>query len=152
MIKPKRVHHLAVFVSDLKRSVQFYTDIVGMKVRETTDTGFAFLCTDTYHHCLGLIEHPRGARPSQRESGHLHHFALELENREELLRAVEFLKGKGVEIVRGPGEWTGAGSHKDVFFLDPDGNWVEFFCEMDQVPLERLGEPPRHSSGAYRTW
>ncbi len=152
MINPKRVHHLGVFVSNLEGSVKFYTEIVGLKVRETTDTGFAFLCADTYHHCLGLIERPEDMTPAPRGSSCLHHLAIELENQEELLRAVEFLKSKGVEIVHGPGQWAAAGSHKDVYFLDPDGNWVELFCDMEQIPLEKLGAPPPHSSGAYRPW
>ena len=79
------------------------------------------------------------------------HIAFEFDSREEWLSALDHVRSCGVEIVDGPlvhgHEATsnqsfvgGSGSHA-FYFLDPDGNRIEFYCWMMKVSRPTVAAP-----------
>ena len=67
--------------------------------------------------------------------------ALEVENRDEFMKALAQLHTKGVKIINGPlthgiesgGNLEGSGS-RSFYFNDPDGNRLEIFTDGMKVP------------------
>ena len=65
------------------------------------------------------------------------HIAFELPNRKEWLKALEHIRGCGVEIAYGPivhgpegdGFLQGSGN-RAFYFCDPDGNYIEIYCDI----------------------
>ena len=58
--KIQRLGHVVVMVSDLERSVKFYTQVLGFKVSDIYSEdlqpgGFAFLRCHTDHHTIALV-------------------------------------------------------------------------------------------------
>jgi catechol 2,3-dioxygenase-like lactoylglutathione lyase family enzyme len=135
-IQPKKLGHLVLKVRDIHTSVRFYTEIVGLEVSDWIEETMVFLRCGQDHHDLGLFQLPKDSphfdavetpgRPG------LEHFSYEVENYAVLESAVAMLCAHGVEIVRGPGK-HGPGENCFLVFKDPDGNYVEFYCEMIQV-------------------
>ena len=137
---PQRIGHIVLNVRDLKASVRFYTEIVGLTVSDYIEDQMAFLRCSDDHHDVGLAQIPaddlrrdetyRPARPG------LEHFAYKLESLEEIEEAARYLKEQGVEIVRGIGK-HGPGENLFLVFKDPDGNYCEFYAEMVQVTPDK---------------
>jgi len=50
-------------------------------------------------------------------------------------RSVRVLQAHNIEIVRGIGR-HGPGNNLFLVFKDPDGNNVEVYCEMTQIPKD----------------
>lgn len=130
---PRRLGHLVLTVRDVKKSCEFYTEIVGLTVSDWIADQMVFLrCGPGHdHHDLGLAQIPSASDAEVPRVG-LEHFSYELENLEEVEEAAEFLQDKGIEIVRGIGK-HGPGENVFLVFKDPDGNNVEYFCEMTQI-------------------
>lgn len=137
---PNRLGHLVLKVRDIHESVRFYTEVVGLTVSDWIEDKMVFLRCGTDHHDLGLFQLPPEALAKARPAGEgdpgLEHFSYEVDDYEEIEKAVEMLKARGVEIVRGPGK-HGPGENVFLVFKDPDGNFVEFYCEMVQVTEDR---------------
>jgi len=94
-----KLGHVVVQVSDLERSVNFYTQILGFKVsdvypEEMMPGGMVFLRCHTDHHCLALV----GSAPGQAVNKELHHFAFEVATLDELVRARDHLRAHKVPI------------------------------------------------------
>ncbi|WP_249866168.1 VOC family protein [Paenibacillus konkukensis] len=117
-------NHATWRVSDLERSLRFYTAILGMKLvhRGRTDAylewGHAWIC---------LLERSgawraEGADDSGVGCG-LDHLAFSIAEAD-FPEAVHVLEQAGVSIVRGPLQRGGGWS---VNFLDPDGIQLELF-------------------------
>lgn len=69
--------HVHLKVSDLERSVAFYTDTLGMGVRARYGTQAAFLAYGGYHHHLGLNTwQSQGGDPPPAGSAGLEHFTI----------------------------------------------------------------------------
>ena len=51
-----------------------------------------------------------------------------------------FLEDKGVKVL-GPIRQRGPGSDKTLDFLDPDGNTIQLFCDMDQIGWDGKSRP-----------
>jgi catechol 2,3-dioxygenase len=136
-----KLGHVVIKVSDLKRSVAFYTGVLGMRVSDAyPDTmmkgGMVFLRCNTDHHCLALIGGLQG-EPGARG---MHHFAFEVATLEEVLRAREHLRRAGVRI-----EFEGrrrAGCQIAIEFRDPDDHHLEIYCFLDQVGSDGRVRPP----------
>ena len=129
-VKVKKIGHFVYEVSDIERSVKFWTEIMGFEVTESNELGIVFLHYGVDHHGIGLIATDakrRGELPASK----LQHLALEVENVEALLAAREYLTQNNVPIVFEGRK--GAGSNYGLNFLDPDGNQFELYCEMDQL-------------------
>ena len=143
-----RVGHIGVQVTDMDRSLEFYTEILGLTLTGRWPMGeegaMAFLRFTDMHHDIVLFTHPKQEEDTNRHIGYngLQHIAMEVENRDEWLKALADLKRKGVEIVSGPlvhgpesQPWNIGGSGtRSFYFLDPDGNSLELYCDMMKVP------------------
>lgn len=138
--RPQRIGHLVLNVRNLRASVEFYTEIVGLQVSDYIEDQMAFLRCGVDHHDLALAQIPADSplmshtyvpgRPG------LEHFAYKLASLAEIEAAAGYLKEKGVEIVRGIGK-HGPGENLFLVFKDPDGNYCEFYAEMVQITPEQ---------------
>ena len=123
-------------VSDLERSVTWYEEALGLRVRTRGD-GSAALGAGGDEDLLVLHE-DRAARPAGRHAG-IFHYALLFPSREDLARAVLRLAATRTPI-------TGASDHgvsEAIYLRDPDGIGVELYRDLprDQwPPPQRPGE------------
>ena len=97
-----RLNHAVMYVSDVRRSVAFYSDVMGFEPVGMTPPGFngaAFLRASgsTNDHDLGLFEIGASAGASQAGHGQvgLYHLAWEVDTLGELVRTAERLQAVG---------------------------------------------------------
>jgi catechol-2,3-dioxygenase len=134
-----RLNHAVLFVSELKRSVAFYTDVLGFRMVNMTPDRFkgaAFLQApgSTNDHDLGLFEIGAGAGPSTagRNTVGLYHLAWELDTLDELERLAVKLSEAGA--LAGSSDH---GTTKSLYAKDPDG--IEFEVVW-LIPADLLDE------------
>ena len=141
-----KLGHVVVQVSDLERSVKFYTRILGFKLSDVYPEkmmpgGMVFLRCHTDHHCLALV----GSAPGQAVNKELHHFAFEVATLDELVRARDHLRAHKVSI-----DFAGrrrAGCQIAVEFRDPDNHCVEIYWGVDQVGSDGRVRPSNEWHG-----
>jgi catechol 2,3-dioxygenase len=107
-------------VSDLDRSLAFYTNVLGLQ-SQGGDGGGATLGAGSTP-LVTLIESP-GARPKPRRATGLYHFAILVPSRLELARSL-------ARLVQAGGQEPGASDHgvsEALYLSDPDGNGIEVY-------------------------
>jgi catechol-2,3-dioxygenase len=131
----RRLNHAVLFVSDLERAVDFYTDVLGFEVmsREPRMNGaFLRVPNSANHHDLGLFGlGPEATAPQGGRTG-LYHLAWQVDTLDELAE----LRTALIES----GNITGESSHGatlSVYGADPDGNQFEL---MWMLPRSAWGE------------
>lgn len=145
-----RVGHVGIQVTDMDRSLEWYRDTLGLTLTGRWPQGpgreLAFMRFTDDHHNIVLFSHPGTIDPEASGSYQaLHHIAMEIENRDEWLRALADLQRKEVEITwgplihgfeggTGPGTNPGGSGSRSFYFADPDGNSLELYTEMMKVP------------------
>ena len=132
-IKGKKLGHVVYEVSDVERSTQFWTEIMGFHVSDRNENGMVFLHCAGDHHTIALVPSPGKQKPARTDPATLqiHHWAMEVDSMETLLKAREFLQARGIEIAY-EGR-RGAGGNPGIEFKDPDGYIVEIYYGMDQI-------------------
>lgn len=143
-IRPRRLGHLVLMVRDIRKSVEFYTEVLGLEVSDWIAGEMCFLRAASDHHDLALAQIPpdspdRDDLPRYTRPG-LEHFSYLVDSIEDMERAVALLQARGVEIVRGIGK-HGPGENCFLVFKDPDGNNVELYCEMRQITPDQPYAP-----------
>ncbi|MBI4128720.1 MAG: VOC family protein [Parcubacteria group bacterium] len=125
-MKIKELGHIVLYVTDLKRSCEFYRDALGFR-QVGEKRGMALFSSGRTHHELLLIE--VGGIP---ETKHylrpgLYHIGFKIGDRpEDVRRAYRELLRRGVTIV-------GSGDHTithSLYVLDPDGNEIELYADV----------------------
>ena len=133
-INPVRLNHAVLFVTDLERSVRFYTEVFAMTVvtREPrVNAVFLRLPRSGNHHDLGLFGAGPHAAPKRRGGIGLYHLAWQVDTIDELAQAREALQAADA--------YTGESSHgatKSVYGADPDRNEFEV---MWMLPRDQWG-------------
>jgi catechol-2,3-dioxygenase len=129
---PTQLGHIALRVRDLERSVQFYRDVLGLKLRSQRPT-VAFLgIREDASHEVALFELSPDAPGPEADRVGMYHMAWEMPSFEALQAFNERLKANQVRI-------TGYSPRQmNVMFLDPDGNELEAIFEPAEAELERL--------------
>ena len=141
MVKIKKLGHVGIFVRDVEKSKKFYTEILGFKPSDVNEQGIVFLRCATDHHDTVLVPLPKENQSSlHMERREIQQISYEVDSVEDLRGALKFLKEKGVMIVSGLRQ-RGPGNDKTIDFLDPDGNNVQLYCEMDQIGWDGLSRP-----------
>jgi len=130
-VKVRKLGHLVYEVSDMERSVRFWTDVMGFSVTEGNDIGMVFLRCNADHHAIGLKPSTKKSRPDPAAGLRVEHLAMEVESPEMLLKTRDYLKANNIPIVFEGRK--GAGCNIALNFLDPDGHEFELYCTMDQI-------------------
>ena len=118
----KRLQHLVLWVSNVERSVRFYTEVLGFEVK-TRSPNAAFLKipgTPDDHH-LGLFEHTGVPGPHEGVA-RMYHSAWEVGDITDLVRARRRLMEAGALV--------GSSNHGvslSLYAKDPDGLEFEIF-------------------------
>ena len=131
-----RLNHAVLFVRDIERTVAFYRDALGFRVKVEIPGRESFLQAEasTNDHDLGVFAVGEGAgdSPAGRGAVGLYHLAWEVDTLEELQR----IAAKLAELDAVVGA-TDHGTTKAIYGKDPDG--LEFeVCWL--VPADRLTE------------
>jgi catechol-2,3-dioxygenase len=131
-VSPVRLNHAVLYVSDVSRSVAFYTSVLGMRV-VTQFPGAAFLVLPRSgnDHDLGMFE-VGGAGVRRRGGIGLYHLAWQVDLVDELVEARATLQDAGALV----GE-SDHGTTKSLYAVDPDG--IEFEM-MWMVPRAEWAE------------
>ena len=120
----KGVAHFSIPVSDVDRSVKFYTEIVGCKyLTQRPDKGITFL--DAGGVCVLLIKRDAPIIKGQLDMSDGVHHAFML-GPDEYQAAVEGLRAKGVDVFFEEDRRGGTIDGPRAYFRDPDGTTLEF--------------------------
>ena len=134
----QRLNHAVLFVSDVERSVVFYTEVLGFRrigaMAELKGAAFLQAAGSTNDHDLGLFSIGEGAGPSPagRSAVGLYHLAWEVDTLDELDRLAETLSAGGALVGA-----SDHGSTKALYAKDPDG--IEFEVSW-LVPADRIDD------------
>ena len=138
-INVKKLGHVVYSVSNMERSMKFWTEIMGFKFSDRNEHGMVFFRNATDHHTVALMEAKEKNELPKRGQLGFDHMAFEVATVSELFKIRDFLKAQGVKITyegrRGPGGNPG------VEFLDPDGYQIEIYSAMDQVGTDGRSRP-----------
>ena len=129
MLKIRRIHHIAVIVSNYEVSKNFYTDIIGFKIlKETYRANKKSYKLDLLTESGIQIEMFSFPTPPKRltnpEAIGLRHLAFEVRNVE---TAVKYLEKNGIDVE--PIRIDKITGKKFTFFKDPDGLPLELYEE-----------------------
>jgi catechol-2,3-dioxygenase len=125
--------HLALYVRDPDASGRWYAEVLGMK-EAARGPLWVFMSFGKKHHDIALL---KAANDAELGTIGLQHYGLEIDgDLDELRRLYGMLLRRNVPIVKITDHKVGIG----VYFTDPDGNRLEFFCETaaDDVEGRRL--------------
>ncbi|MCR4765417.1 MAG: VOC family protein [Bacteroidaceae bacterium] len=126
-MKINKVHHVAVLCSDYQRSLQFYTQVLGLEVlgehyRAERDSYKTDLALDG-QFIIELFSFPNPPkRVTNPEAAGLRHLAFEVDSIEDNLAVLDSLGVPHEQSRVDP--FTGK---RFVFFADPDGLPIEFY-------------------------
>jgi len=145
--KLNKIGHLALYVQDLQRSAQFYTEVLGFQISDVyagneLPGGAVFVRLNADHHGIALFQATKDYRPG----AGLHHIAFEVSTLDEVLRVRDHLRRHDVPI-----HFEGrrrAGVQLAVEFQDPDGHNLEIYWGIDQIGSDGHVRPPEQWKGA----
>jgi len=136
-IRVSKIGHVGLYCRELARMVDFYTRVLGFAVSDVNEKGMTFLRFGADHHSLVLAPAPEGKAPAAPTV--LQQIAMEVADLETLKRIRAYLAGQGVKVTAIKHE--GPGSDYTFDFDDPEGNRLQFFCDMDQIGWDGKSRP-----------
>ena len=116
--------HVQLKVSNLERSIEFYTTIIGFQILEQT-AHTAYLTVDGKTSLISLIEVQHAV--SQQGYTGLYHFALLLPTRKDLGNIIQHFIQTNTRL--------GAADHdvsEALYLNDPDGNGIEIYIDRPE--------------------
>jgi catechol-2,3-dioxygenase len=132
-----RMNHAVLYVRDVERTVAFYREILGFRVKFEIPGQAAFLQAPASQndHDLGLFQIGPTAGPSEagRTTVGLYHLAWEVDTLDELNRIAGKLRTAGALVGT-----SDHGSTKALYAHDPDGLEFEvsWLVPADQLPAK----------------
>lgn len=121
-----RIGHVHLKVADLKRSLEFYRDLLGFELTIMYGNQAAFVSAGCYHHHIGLNTwHSKDAIPASKDGIGLFHTAILFPTRKDLAIIYTRLRKAAYPL-------TGASDHgvsEALYLDDPDGNGVELYWD-----------------------
>lgn len=130
-IKVNKLGHFVYEVTDMERSVRFWTDLMGFEETDRNEIGMVFFRCGADHHAIGLKPSTAPRRPKTGEALRMEHLALEVDNIDVLFKARDYLQENNIPTVFEGRK--GAGGNAALHFNDPDGYEFELYCGMDQI-------------------
>jgi catechol 2,3-dioxygenase len=124
---------VALTITDLKRSLNFYQNVLGLMVQDQREDDATLGSNDSV--LLHLTESPSAKRPGKTTG--LYHFAIRIPTRRDLASVVKRIAERGMHI-------SGFADHlvsEAIYLPDPDGNGIEIYWDR---PREAWYDPDGH--------
>lgn len=129
-----RLQHVTYASPNPEKMAEFYVEVLNYKISDMVEgSHFIWLRTNMEHHTVAVAA---GKHPG------LDHMAFELPNWHSFQLWCDYLAMHNIDILWGPGR-HGPGHNLFFFVLDPDGNRVEFSCELEKFEDEHMVYTPR---------
>ena len=128
-IVPEKLGHIALSVSDVQKIANFYQNVLGFRVSDWIEDFFVFMRCGPDHHTMNFV---------QSKYQRMNHIAFQLKDWAHVQRACDSLYTQHIPLIWGPGR-HGAGHNIFTYHLNPDGQIVELFTELDSMLNEDLG-------------
>ncbi len=121
-----QIGHVHLKVSDLKRSLEFYCDLLGFEITTMYGKEAAFISAGGYHHHIGLNTwYSKNAPMSQERGVGLFHTAILYPTRYDLAIIYD-------RILKAGYPFSGAADHgvsQALYLNDPDNNGLELYWD-----------------------
>ena len=130
-VRPVKFGHLTLQVTQIDRTLRFFTDALGFRLSDTVQDALAWLRCDADHHGVALLS---ATLPKP------HHYAYELEDWNAIKKICDHLWQNDVPIIYGPSR-HGPGHNLFVYVPDPAGNIIELFSEIDLIHDDEEYQP-----------
>jgi catechol-2,3-dioxygenase len=141
---PRKLGHVNYLTGNLAEQVNFYTNVVGMKVADRlgADAG-AFLNIGADHHVMAFVNTGQA---------HFHHIAFDMVDWGQIRQSFDHLAQYGRVMPWGPVR-HGIGGNLAGYVRLPEADcFIELYCDMEQLePNHETREYPddRHSSNVW---
>ncbi len=142
-IAPQKLGHVAFNVTDIRKVVDFYVQVLGFRESDWMGDFFAFLRCGPDHHTVNFVKG---------KTDKMHHIAFELKDWAHVEGACDLLARERIPLIWGPGR-HGIGHNIFTYHHNPDAQIIEMFTELDRINDEDLGyyEPrPWHADRPQR--
>ncbi len=134
----KGLSHVVLYVNDLDKMVEFYTDVLGLVKYRVNERRMVFLTSDPAKedHELALA---KGREGNAKLIGHI---AWKVGTPAEVKDFYERFKAKGVPIDHCVSHaYTEMGNTVSCYFLDPEGNRLEIYALVPERDDARRNRP-----------
>ena len=128
-IVPEKLGHIALGVSDVQKTADFYQHVLGFRVSDWIEDFFVFMRCGPDHHSMNFV---------RSKYQKMNHIAFQLQDWAHVQRACDHLYTHSIPLAWGPGR-HGAGHNIFTYHRNPDGQIVELFTELDIMLNEELG-------------
>lgn len=123
-----QIGHVHLKVSDLERSVAFYSGVLGFDLQERWGTSTALLSSDGHHHQI-ILDTSAGEHPT-------YQFSIRYPDRAALGDAVQRLQAATVPIEKS----VDRGISEAIYLKDPDGNRIELYRDRPRSEWRRAAD------------
>ncbi|HEX4410609.1 MAG TPA: VOC family protein [Xanthobacteraceae bacterium] len=125
--RPRRLAHVLMFTRDVRKAIEFYSRVLGLRLSDQSGDNIAFLhgIHGSDHH---MIAFARSGAP-----GH-HHFSWDVGSVNEIGNGAMHMLDKGFAKGWGLGRHV-LGSNYFHYVQDPWGSFSEYSADIDYVPV-----------------
>ncbi len=135
VVRPRRLSHVLVFTPDIGRAVDFYSNIVGLRLSDRSDrVAFMHAIHGSDHHIIAFAESPAPG---------LHHCSWDMRGIDDIGLGAMHMAGNGYAKGWGFGRHV-LGSNYFHYVQDPWGSYAEYSCDIDYIPAARPWEAGDH--------
>jgi catechol 2,3-dioxygenase len=137
--KPRRLSHIAIFVADMDKALDFYADILGLRLSDRCGDHIAFVhgVHGSDHHLLALVGSTHYG---------LHHTSWDLPSVHDVGVSAQVMIDKGHTDGWGLGRHL-LGSNYFYYVRDPWNSYSEYIADMDYVPAGHDWPAADHEPG-----
>jgi catechol 2,3-dioxygenase len=127
-IRPKRMCHVLLFTTDVDRAIQFYTQVLGLRLTDRGGDAIAFLhgIHGSDHHMLALALSPAPG---------FHHASWGVDSINEVGLGAMQMADRGYNAGWGLLRHV-LGSNFSHYVRDPWGSYFEYTCDIDYIPKD----------------
>ncbi len=125
-IRPKRMCHVLLFTTDVERAIQFYTQVIGLRLTDRGGDAIAFMhgIHGSDHHILALA---LSSAPG------FHHASWGVDSINEVGLGAMQMADRGYNAGWGLLRHV-LGSNFSHYVRDPWGSYFEYTCDIDYIP------------------
>jgi catechol 2,3-dioxygenase-like lactoylglutathione lyase family enzyme len=140
---PRKLGHINSLTGDLAQIVEFYRDVLGMRITDRLGDQGVWLHVNADHHTAAFVA---------KGYSHFHHLALELTDWGELRVALDHLAQHGRWLAWGPVRHA-LGQNLSAYVRIPEEEcFVELFSDMEQLSPDHEPREWPDDSHSSNTW